>query len=88
MKEGEDDVKSVWPLWAGLHTYYNGYYKEEQWCEPEQISKNNLSSDCSLQLENMKVELLVISNQHVEVNLVMDFVHTARHAMEIGFMWN
>ena len=23
-EEGGDDVKSSWPLWAGLHTYYNG----------------------------------------------------------------
>jgi hypothetical protein len=23
-EEGEDDVKSSWPLWVGLHTYYNG----------------------------------------------------------------
>ncbi len=26
LEEGEDDVKSSWPLWAGLHTYYNGGY--------------------------------------------------------------
>ncbi len=31
--------------------------------------KNYLSSNCSLQLENMKVESLVIVNQHVTVNL-------------------
>ena len=24
LEEGEDDVKSVWPLWAGLHSCYNG----------------------------------------------------------------
>ena len=23
-EEGGDDVKSSWPLWAGLHTCYNG----------------------------------------------------------------
>ncbi len=22
-----DDVKSSWPLWLGLHTYYNAHYK-------------------------------------------------------------
>ncbi len=26
-EEGGDDVKSSWPLWAGLHTCYNGQYK-------------------------------------------------------------
>jgi len=83
LKEGEDDVKSLWPLWVGLHTCYNGKDKEEQWCEPEQISKTYLSADYSLQLENMKVESLVIANQHVAVNMFTGSVHTARHAMEI-----
>ncbi len=31
--------------------------------------KNHLSSDCSLHLENMKVESLVIVEQHATVNL-------------------
>lgn len=35
-------------------------------CESQ---KNHLSSDCSLQLENMKVESLVIVEQHASVNL-------------------
>jgi len=48
------------------------------------IQKSNLSSDYSLQLESMKMESLVIANQHVVVNLYLDLVHTARHAMEIG----
>ena len=26
-EEGGDDVKSSWPLWAGLHTCYNGRYR-------------------------------------------------------------
>ncbi len=58
--EGEDDVKSSWPLWTGLHTCYNGDHNGMQWCESEQIFKSRLSSDCSLQLENMKLESLVI----------------------------
>ena len=29
-EEGEDDVKSSWPLWAGLHTCYNGGDKGKQ----------------------------------------------------------
>ena len=47
------------------------------------IQKTNLSSDYSLQFENMKVESLVIANQHVAVNMFTGLVHTARHAMEI-----
>ncbi len=27
-EEGGDDVKSSWPLRPGLHTCYNGWYKE------------------------------------------------------------
>ena len=67
LEEDGDDVKSLWPLWIGLHTCYNGNYNEEQRPESEQISKNYLSSDCSLELENMKEESLVIANQLVAV---------------------
>ena len=28
LEEGGDDVKSSWPLCPGLHTCYNGRYKE------------------------------------------------------------
>ena len=45
----------------------------------EQILKNHLSPDCSLQLENMKLESLVIVDQHATVNLYLSLVHTARH---------
>ena len=37
-EEGGDDVKSSCPLWPGLHTYYNGGYKEERRSDLEQIS--------------------------------------------------
>ena len=40
------------------------------------------SSDCTLQLEYMKLELLVIVNQNVAVNAFPGLVHTARHTME------
>ena len=39
-EEGEDDVKSSWPLRPGLHTCYNGKYKGSQYREMEQIPKN------------------------------------------------
>ena len=48
------------------------------------ISKNYLNSDCSLQLESMKPESLVIVDQHATVNTFPGLVHTARQAMEIG----
>ncbi len=53
-EEGGDDVKSSWPLRDGLHTCYNG-------SDNGLIPKSCLSSDCSLQLESMKSESLVIA---------------------------
>ena len=38
-----------------------------------------LSSDCTLQLEYMKLELLVIADQRAAVNTFPGLVHTARH---------
>ena len=43
-----------------------------------------LSSDCSLQLDCMKSESLVIANQHVAVNAFPGLVHTARHTTKAG----
>ena len=50
----------------------------------EQNLKNHLSSDCSLQLESMKLESLVIVDQHATVNTFPGLVHTARQVMGIG----
>jgi hypothetical protein len=47
--------------------------------------KSRLSSDCTLQLECMKVESLVIADQHAAVNTFPGLVHTARHTMGVGF---
>ena len=85
VEEGGDDVKSSWPLWAGLHTCYNGGYKEKRSGDREQTSKNHLSSDCTLQLECMKLESLVIADQHAAVNTFSGLVHTARHTMGVDF---
>ena len=52
--------------------------------EPEQIPKRRLSSDCRLQLACMKMELLVIADQHAAVNTFPGFVHTARQTMKVG----
>ncbi len=46
--------------------------------------KSLLSSDCSLQLDYMKLESLVIANQNVAVNTFPGLVHTARHTMGVG----
>ncbi len=84
-EEGGDDVKSSWPLWAGLHTCYNGGYNGLRSREAELIPKSHLSSDCTLQLECMKSESLVIADQHAAVNTFSGLVHTARHTMGVGF---
>ena len=56
-----------------------------QKCKFERILKNRLSSDCCLQLDNMKMESLVIADQHAAVNMYSGLVHTARHTMGIDF---
>ncbi len=49
-----------------------------------QSQKSRLSSDWSLQLDSMKVESLVIADQHAAVNTFPGLVHTARHTMGVG----
>ena len=46
--------------------------------------KVRLSSDCSLQLDYMKLESLVIADQHAAVNTFSGLVHTARQTMGVG----
>lgn len=55
-----------------------------QYREVEPIPKTCLSSDCSLKLGCMKLESLVIVDQHATVNTFPGLVHTARQAMEVG----
>ena len=64
---------------------YNGNYKGKQQRKLKQIVKGCLSPDCSLKLENMKLESLVIVDQHATVNTFPGLVHTARHTMGVGF---
>ena len=47
--------------------------------------KSCLSSDWSLKLDSMKLESLVIVDQNATVNTFPGLVHTARHAMGVGF---
>ena len=85
LEEGGDDVKSAWPLWAGPHTCYNGGDSGQRGSDAELILKSRLSSDCTLQLGCMKLESLVIADQHAAVNTFPGLVHTARHTMGVGF---
>ncbi len=82
-EEGGDDVKSSWPLCLGLHTCYNGMYRGKPACEGARIPKAYPSPDWSLQLDSMKLESLVIADQHAAVNTFPGLVHTARHTMRV-----
>ena len=48
-----------------------------------QSHKAGRSPDRSLQLDSVKLESLVIVDQHATVNLSLGLVHTARQALEI-----
>ena len=48
-----------------------------------QSQKSGPSSDCGLKPAHMKLNLLVIPNQHVGVNSFPGLVHTARHTMGV-----
>ena len=55
-------------------------------CQPargSQSHKTALSSDRSLQLDSVKLESLVIADQHAAVNTFPGLVHTARHTMGV-----
>ena len=51
-----------------------------RWSESQKVS---LSSDCSLQLDCMKVESLVIADQQAAVNTFPGLVHTARQVNRV-----
>ena len=55
-------------------------------CETARFSQSHkivLSSDCRLQLAYMKLESLVIADQHAAVNTFPGLVHTARHTTRV-----
>ena len=60
-----------------------GGTKGSEAARPSQSQKALLSSDCSLQLDCMKLESLVIADQHAAVNTFPGLVHTARHTMGV-----
>ncbi len=82
-EEGGDDVKSSWPLRLGRHTCYNGEDSGSDRASGSESRKPFLSSDWSLQLDFMKVESLVIADQHAAVNTFPGLVHTARHTTKV-----
>jgi hypothetical protein len=72
--------------------YIQGYTRATMVCtksrDPARASQSHkayLSSDRSLQLDSLKLESLVIVDQHATVNTFPGLVHTARHTM--GVVW-
>ncbi len=70
--------------------YIQGYTRATmvctEGCELARVSqslKAYLSSDRSLQLDSLKLESLVIADQHAAVNTFPGLVHTARHTMRV-----
>ena len=71
--------------------YAQGYTRATMGCTKgcnsarrSQSQKAALSSDWSLQLDSMKLESLVIADQHAAVNTFPGLVHTARHTTKVG----
>ncbi len=71
--------------------YIQGYTRATMDCTKgrdlarvSQSHKAVLSSDWSLQLDSMKLESLVIADQHAAVNTFPGLVHTTRHTMRVG----
>ncbi len=70
--------------------YVQGYTRATMGCTEgsdaarwSQSQKAVPSSDWSLQLDSMKLESLVIADQHAAVNTFPALVHTARHTMRV-----
>ena len=60
-EEGEDDVKSAWPLCPGRHRCYNGRYKEQRNGNMEPISKSR--SQFGLRAATRPHEVGIASNR-------------------------
>ncbi len=70
--------------------YVQGYTRATMGCTKgrnlargSQSQKAVRSSDWSLQLDSMKLESLVITDQHAVVNTLPGLVHTARHTTRV-----
>ncbi len=60
-----------------------GGTKSSELARVSESQKAVLSSDWSLQLDSMKLESLVIADQHAAVNTFPGLVHTARRTRKI-----
>ena len=70
-------------IWA-THVLQWRLTKRSEAVRQSKSQKQRLSSDCSLQLDYMKLESLVIADQNAAVNTFPGLVHTARHTMGVS----
>ena len=69
-------------IWATHVLQWTGT-KGSETVKSSESHKTVLSSDWSLQLDSMKLESLVIVDQHATVNTFPGLVHTARHTTKV-----
>src|SRR3954452_23724296 len=69
---------------GAAHVLQWGATERRQAARPRQSPKSPPSSDCGLQPARMKLESLVIADQHAAVNVFLSLVHTARQATKGG----
>ncbi len=80
---GDDEIIMPLTTWA-THVLQWVQQRDAETARWSKTQKSTLSSDCGLQPAHMKLELLVIADQHAAVNTFPGLVHTARHTMGVG----
>lgn len=79
-----DDVKSLWPLWAGLYMCYKGDNKKMQLRKPEQIYKSYLKYGLTAATRGHEVGIASNRREERYGEYFFGLVHTARHARGDG----
>ncbi len=84
--------RKVWMTSSPHGPYVQGYTRATMDCTKSsdtarwsESQKTVLSSNWSLQLDSMKLESLVIVDQHATVNAFSSLVHTARQTTRVDF---
>jgi hypothetical protein len=84
--------RKVWMTSNHHAPYVQGYTRVTMGQDNESLAGNSwqifkpaLSSDCRLQLDDMKLESLVNADQHAALNTFPGLVHTARHTTKEGY---
>ncbi len=84
-EEGKGNGRSVCPESPGRHARYKGRDKEFRPREGKIILKPVRSSDRGLQPALVKLDSVVIADQHPAVNMPLLLAHTARQTSEWSF---